>query len=125
MLPRCERLRKRKDFLWLRQKGRLYRSTFLRLVVIRNTPSSRLIGFTVSKQISKKAVERNRLKRQLRSACRSFLPLIPEDVCLLFIAQRSILGHSFQEIQSQIALLLKDARILLEAPCVASTGSPD
>ena len=125
MLPRSERLCKRSDFLWLQQKGKLYRSKLLRLVLARKNPPARLIGFTVSKRISKKAVERNRLKRQLRSACRSFLPLIAGDVCLLFIAQGAVLNCSFAEIQAQMGRLLEDAGVLMETVDVASANSSD
>ena len=125
MLPRSERLCKRSDFLWLQQKGKLYRSKLLRLVLAHKNPPTRLIGFTVSKRISKKAVERNRLKRQLRSACRSFLPLIASDACLLFIAQEAVLNCSFAEIQAQMGRLLKDAGVLREAAGVASADLSD
>lgn len=124
MLPREERLCQRNDFLQL-QKGRSYRSKVLRLVVATVSDGRRLAGFTVSKRISKKATERNLIKRRLRAAYRCFYPQVSHGVSLLFIAQESIRVATYPEILNQMERLLKDARVLTEAYAGTPTCTTD
>ncbi len=111
MLPREERLCRRNDFSHLQKAGRSLRSRLLRLIVAPAPDERRLVGFTVSKRISKKATERNRIKRRLRSAYRVFYPQVNRGVFLLFVAQDAILNASFDEIQIQIKRLLGEAGV--------------
>lgn len=70
MLPKNKRLIKKKDFAAVYQKGRVYFSERRNVIIkcAKNGLKSTRIGFVVGKKYSKKAVERNRLKRLLRAA---------------------------------------------------------
>lgn len=125
MLPRAERLCQRKDFLWLQQQGRSFRAHLLRLVVAPVSPDRRLAGFIVSKRISKKATERNRIKRRLRAAYRCFYPQVRRGVSLLFIAQAPIRMASYREIMQQMEYLLKNARVFTEVYAGTCVGRSD
>ncbi|PIQ24205.1 ribonuclease P protein component [bacterium (Candidatus Blackallbacteria) CG17_big_fil_post_rev_8_21_14_2_50_48_46] len=125
MLPREERLCRRDDFLRLQKKGKMFRSRLLRLVVAPAPDEQRLAGFTVSKRISKKATERNRIKRRLRAAYRCFYPQVAKGVFLLFIAQDAIRDAGFEEIQRQIDRLLREAGLTTGAYAGTSVRTSD
>lgn len=70
MLPKKERLAKKKDFNAVYQKGKIYRSEKRNITLrcAKNALETVRVGFVVGKSYSKKAVERNKLKRRLRAA---------------------------------------------------------
>jgi ribonuclease P protein component len=73
-------LRKRQDFALVYQRGKSFYGVnlFVRVRPTRTEPSAPLsparFGISVSQKVSKRAVRRNRIKRQLRAACRQLLP---------------------------------------------------
>jgi ribonuclease P protein component len=85
VLSQLHRLRKRQDFTLAYQKGKCCSGVHLLVRVRRRTmvssptvevdPPTRF-GISVSQKVSKRAVQRNRVKRRLRAACRQLLPLI-------------------------------------------------
>ncbi len=74
MLPRAERLTRRRDFGAVYRRGRRYEHPLLTLYVRPSGGSGeeqpRRFGFSVSKKVGK-AHERNRIKRRLRELCRT------------------------------------------------------
>jgi ribonuclease P protein component len=62
------------------------------------------VGFTVSKRVAKKAVERNRIRRRLKEAVRQVAPgsaLAGFDYVL--VGRRSALNERFDRIASELA----------------------
>jgi ribonuclease P protein component len=118
MLPRQERLRHQQDFDRIRAHGNSYHQPLLRLVVLKEDSSRRLAGFIVSKRISKKATDRNLIKRRLRAAYAELSQDIPPGSVLLFVARPACLEASYQELQTQLRVLLQRAKMLkpTEAP---------
>jgi len=72
------------------------------------------IGFTVGVKISKSAVKRNRLKRQMREIVRLLIKdnQIKNGFYLLFVAKAGAIGLSYEEITAQIISLLKSVKCL-------------
>lgn len=63
MLKKEFRLRKKCEFLELKEKGRKINSSLFGLVYLKSEKSK--FGWIVSKRISKKAVDRNKIRRRL------------------------------------------------------------
>lgn len=66
----AERLKKRRDFLAAAKGDKTARRAFVLETLQREDTGPPRFGFTVSKRIAKKAVERNRIRRRLREAVR-------------------------------------------------------
>ena len=66
------------------------------------------LAYSVGVKISKKAVERNRLRRQLRESVRLFLKnnSFPQGLYLLFVAKKIALNESYAEISQEVELLM-------------------
>lgn len=71
------------------------------------------IVFLVRKKVAKKAVARNKIKRQLRAAMRSYALGIRGGVDLLVIANESILEKSFLEIKNELRALLRKRKLFI------------
>lgn len=73
------------------------------------------IGFAVGLKISKSAVKRNRLKRQVREVVRLLLKegKIKTGYYFLFVAKAGSLNLDYEKIELQVLELLKKARCLV------------
>lgn len=67
MLPKEERLIAKKDFLKVQRAGQSFFVDFLQLQFVKNNQNKTRIGLVVGTKFSKKATERNALKRKLRA----------------------------------------------------------
>ncbi len=73
MLSKINRLAKKSDFQKVFKDGRLVAGELIWLKYKKNDVGRSRAGFVVGLKVSKKAVERNKIKRRLRSAFRRFL----------------------------------------------------
>ncbi len=111
-LKRALRLRKSKDFQRVRQQGRNAASRLLILTFAPNDLAILRIGFVVSKRVSKRAVERNYVKRLLSEAIRPILVDIPAGWDLVISAKTSIIGVKLSDLVEDLRILLRRARLL-------------
>ncbi len=112
MLKKEFRLRKQKDFENVFDKGFYFSGDFLSLKTVKNgLPISRF-GFVVSKKISKKAVQRNRVKRLLRESIRLMQKDIRAGFDAVFISKVGIVDKDFREIDLAVGELLKKSRLI-------------
>lgn len=70
------------------------------------------IGISISQKVSKRAVVRNRLKRQLRAACSQLLPQIEPGRDLVLVVRSTALKCSYQQFLQQLKQLFTQAEIL-------------
>ena len=72
------------------------------------------IGFVVGLKVSKKAVIRNRLKRQMREVIRLYVKenTIPLGFMILLFAKKEMIDQSYDLIAKDIEVLLQRARLL-------------
>lgn len=107
MLKRVNRITKRKDFEEVKKKGRIYHSPIFGVLVLKAGDKVKEFGMVISKKISKKAVERNKVKRLLAEAIRRNLDEINEGYRMIFLVKPSILGKKGEEIEKEVTKLLK------------------
>jgi len=114
MLKKQNRLRGEKDFEKIIKKGERFWDIFLFLKVIKNNLMIVRVGLVISRKVSKKAVERNRIKRQLSEILRIKINEINSGYDLVFFVKKGIKTRSFSEIKESVEALLKSAKIYSE-----------
>lgn len=125
MLPQEHRLKHWRDFKAVYQKGiRRYgrhltvRGLQLPRVCSDNSqvnppdlPPTR-IGISVSQKVSKKAVVRNRLKRQIRAALRQLLPRLTPGWHVIVGVRPNALECEYAQFLQELEQLLVDAEVI-------------
>jgi ribonuclease P protein component len=111
-LNRALRLRKSSEFQRVRQQGRSVTSRLLILAWTANDVAQLRIGFVVGKRISKRAVDRNRLKRLLGEAIRPLLPDIAPGWDIVLSARKDTLAADLHMLEQDIPALLRRAKLL-------------
>jgi ribonuclease P protein component len=76
-----------------------------------NPPATRF-GISVSQKVSKKAVVRNLLKRQVKAALRQFLPQIANGWSVVIGVRPSAQGCEYVEILRELEQLLIAAEVI-------------
>lgn len=115
MLPAQHRLRDRRAFQMLYQTGQRCSSSGLTLLFqpmppeLEGIPSQ--VGLVVGKKVSKSAVRRNRLRRQLRESVRSLCPNLKPGYRLLLIAKATALEWSWEQLRTEVQRLFQKANL--------------
>jgi ribonuclease P protein component len=112
MLSSKNRLKKKKDFEAVFKKGETIRGGMFFLKISSTSNKDSRIGFVVSKKISKKAVERNKIKRRLREALRYALPSLKNSFDIVCVALPNIKTNTFKEIKQEIEEALKRKKLM-------------
>ncbi|HEY9615224.1 MAG TPA: ribonuclease P protein component [Microcoleaceae cyanobacterium] len=133
-LPRANRLKLRRDFDLVYRRGTRLRGKHLTLRLLRQPlsiadlphqttndeslllgESVRLatrIGISISQKVHKRAVIRNRIKRQLRAICRQLLPRFAQGWDLVITVHPQALQCDYQQFLQELEQLLTDAEVL-------------
>lgn len=88
MLPFKNRLTRKKDYEKVQKIGRFVSSGNVALKILGNDLKETRVGFVVGLKYSKKAVERNLVKRKLREIFRSELKKIKKGVDIVVMARK-------------------------------------
>jgi ribonuclease P protein component len=70
------------------------------------------IGFSISHKVSKQAVIRNRIKRQLRAASRQLLPHLQPGWDVVVVVRSAAIQCDYWQFLQQLRKLFADAEIL-------------
>lgn len=111
MLKKASRIRLNKEFDRAFQDGQSFYGQILGLKAVPNGRSVFRLGILISTKVSKKAVVRNRFKRQIREIIRQELPLLEKGNDLVVIVFPQILDKNFKEIQIFLQSALKRLRL--------------
>ncbi|MEI7452253.1 MAG: ribonuclease P protein component [Candidatus Falkowbacteria bacterium] len=107
MLKRENRLTKNNDFDAVFKKGRSCYSKILSVKYLPNSLEENRFGILVGTKISKKAVIRNKIKRQIRAAIESELFLLNKGNDCVIVVFPLILANNFDEIKSALNFCFK------------------
>ncbi|HBE16442.1 MAG TPA: ribonuclease P protein component [Cyanobacteria bacterium UBA11149] len=130
MLPQANRLKHRRDFQAVYQKGIRRSGRYFTLRGLRqrrkipklaiavtsqsmvvSQPPTR-IGISISQKVSKKAVVRNRIKRQIRGVLRHLLPRILPGWHLAIVVQPRAVTCDYAEFLRELEQLLAEAEVI-------------
>jgi len=112
MLTVKNRLTKERDFKKINRSGRSFFSSCFRLKYLTNNLGLNRFAIVVSTKISKKATERNRLKRQIREIIRLNQNKIKISHDVVVAAQTQALGKNYQDLEKNLLALITKAKLL-------------
>jgi len=119
MLPRKYKLKRDNDFKKVFKQGRYCRGNFIRIKFLRNSLEFSRFAFIVGLKISKKAVQRNKTRRQLEKATQLVFNQISAkgetsplqggktSFDLVIMVQPEIIRKEYQEIEEELINLFK------------------
>lgn len=111
--PRCERLRRQRDFERCVRNGRAIKGRLLTLHVYWHGEPMRRVAFSVGKAVGK-AVARNRIKRWLREAYRTRRWALKSGFDLLVVAHQRCSSAVHEEVDSEFERLILRADLVDE-----------
>lgn len=112
MISAKNRLKKDKDFDLVFKGGKSYYSSIFSLKVKENSLTFNRFGVLIGLKVSKKATERNLIKRRIKNTLSSYKGSISPGHDIVFVVFPLILGKSFQEIKLTIENSLKKSGLL-------------
>jgi ribonuclease P protein component len=103
MLQRANRLGSEKDIARLFSKGKFASSRFLTAKAVPNGTQDSRYAFVVGVKVSKRAVERNKVRRRMREIVRLHIGRIKPGFDIAFIAKKEALSATYKEIEQDMA----------------------
>lgn len=110
MLSKKYRLAKDKDIQPVLKKGKIFFSPFFNLKILKNNLENPRFCIIVSTHISKKAVVRNRVKRQLRAIIYKNLGQIKNNYDFIILTKPAVTVAKFQELEKALVFLFKKTK---------------
>ncbi|NJR52944.1 MAG: ribonuclease P protein component [Leptolyngbyaceae cyanobacterium CSU_1_3] len=119
-LPKTNRLKRRRDFNTVYQRGIRRNSANLALRALppsrqkglQSPPPPSQIGISISKKVSKHAVVRNRIKRQIRAALRQLLFRLPDGWKVVIVVRSEATQCDYSQFLQELEQLLVEAEVL-------------
>ena len=114
-LPKAHRLRDRKDYRTVYDRGIRRYSPHLTLIALKsNSLGDRQtkFGISISKKVSKKAVIRNRIKRQIKGVIRERIKAIAPSWKIVIVVKPKAIECKYEHFLRELEELLKQAKII-------------
>jgi ribonuclease P protein component len=105
VLKKINRIGNRKEFLEIKKEGRLIGSPAFGVLVLKKEDEEKKFGFIISKKVSKKAVDRNKIKRRIAEVIRKNLEKFEPGIRIIFLAKKETLNKKIEEIENEIKKL--------------------
>ncbi len=109
-LSKTEKILKSEDFLSIRKSGKRYRTEKFIFYVLPTDLSTVRLGMAVSTAVSKKAVERNKIKRWIREFFRTHKEVFPTSTDIVVNVKRGSVFKNYKEIEKEFEDFLKDQK---------------
>lgn len=113
MLPKEYRLRQEKDIKALFANSKSVFDVCIGLRYRKNTLNLSRFAVVVGTKVSKKAVDRNKIRRRIRSVLQKRLIEIRPGFDVVFLVKKEVLSASFKEVEEQVERLLQKANLLV------------
>ena len=116
-LPKAHRLKNRRDYRAVYEQGIRRYSPHLTLIALANVEEGAdciptAIGISVSKKVSKKAVVRNRIKRQIKGVIRTKLHELSLGWKIVIVVKPKAIECKYEHFLRELEKLLKQAKII-------------
>ena len=118
-LPQIHRLKHWRDFRVVYQQGirrhsehLVLRALYTRTVGEQSQINPSRIGVSIGKKVSKKAVIRNRIKRQIHGAILQLLPRILDDWQIVIVVKPTAVACKYDDFLRELEELLKKTKII-------------
>ncbi len=96
-------LKRRKDFELVMKEGRMHQAPLFGLLIYKGEEvDCQRFGFLVSKKVSKRAVDRNRIKRLLAEAVRKNIGKFAKKTWMVFLTKKTLLDKKYEEVEKEI-----------------------
>jgi len=112
MLGRKYSLAKDNDIQLVFKKGQIYFSPFFNIKILKKDQPNSRFCIVVSTNISKKAVVRNKLKRQLKAIIYEKIPQFQGNYDCVILTKVSAVVTDFTELDKTLTFLFKKAKII-------------
>jgi ribonuclease P protein component len=115
VLPKANRLRHWRDFQTVYQQGIRCRGNCLMLRALRRSNSDLVatrFGISISRKVSKHAVTRNRIERQIRAALRHLLPQIVSGWDCIIVVKPTDGACNYGQFLQELKQLLAKIEVL-------------
>ena len=110
MFEKHKRITKNKEFDKVFKTGRSSYNQILGIKIIKNDLPYNRFGIIISNKVSKKAVVRNKTKRQLRAILKKHSEL-KQGYDIIIIVLPEIIGKEYKEIEEAVIFNLKRLRL--------------
>jgi len=114
MLPKINRLKKKKDIERVFKSGKGFKEDFLILKIVKSGLKNSRFAFIVSRKVSKKATLRNKIRRRLSRLTGLKIKRIKKGMDLILMAVPGLEEKDFWEIEEIINKLLQKAKCFKE-----------
>ncbi len=116
MLKKKNRINLNKDFDQVFKNSQSFYNDVFGLKLAKNNLKDFRLGVLIGVKVSKKAVIRNKLKRQIREIIKQEIPLFKEGYDLVIIVLPRILDKNFDEIKKSLLSGLNELKIYKDSP---------
>lgn len=122
MLPKSQRLTKKRDFMKLAVQGRSIFGPYATLRILPKKGPSR-VAFITSTKVFKLSVDRNRAKRRMREVIHQLFSEIPPDMSLLFVLKPESRDAEYAKLVEEVQrMLAKIPEAMTKPPKPSSRG---
>lgn len=112
MLKKENRLRKTKEIESVFKEGRSFYDQFFTLKIAKNNLENNRLCVVISAKVSKKSVDRNKLKRRVRAIFYSQKEALSKGFDFLIIAKKETNNQEFPAIKESLINLFKRAKLI-------------
>jgi ribonuclease P protein component len=107
VLKKINRISSKKEFLEIKNKGKLFGSPIFGVLILKKEDEFKKFGFIISKKISKRAVDRNKIKRRMAEVLKNNLDKFSLGTRMIFLVKKEILNKKIEEIEKEIVKIIK------------------